>query len=34
LGGQYVEVYKTDLELGIDWGVLADEGVKLKANLP
>jgi hypothetical protein len=34
LGGQYVEVYKTDLELGIDWGVLAAEGVKLKANLP
>lgn len=34
LGSQYVEVYKTDLELGIDWPVLTAEGVKLKANLP
>src|SRR5439155_636194 len=34
LDAQYVEVYKSDLELGIDWPVLAAEGVKLKANLP
>jgi hypothetical protein len=34
LGSQYVEVYKSDLELGIQQPVLAAEGVKLKANLP
>jgi hypothetical protein len=34
LGAQYVEAYKTDLELAIDWAVFAAEGVKLKANLP
>jgi hypothetical protein len=34
LGAQYVEVYSDDLELEIDWPVLAAEGVKLKANLP
>jgi Beta-galactosidase len=33
-GAQYVEVYKSDLELAIDWQVFAAEGVKLKANLP
>ena len=34
LGAQYVEAYKTDLELAIDWAVFAAEGVKLDANLP
>src|SRR5262249_51031999 len=34
LGSQYVEVYKTDLELEIDWPVLTAEGAKLKADLP
>jgi hypothetical protein len=34
LGSQYVEVYRTDLELGIHQPVLTIEGAKLKANLP
>src|SRR5436305_1563247 len=34
LRAQYVEVYGTDLELEIDWPVLAAESVKLKSNLP
>ena len=34
LGAQYVEVYKSDLELPIHQALLALEGAKLKANVP
>ena len=33
-GSQYVEVYRTDLEVDIQQPVLAAEGVQLKDNLP
>ena len=34
MGAQYVEVYKTDLELPIHQALLALEGEKLKGNVP